>query len=141
MKTTIYRKAKNVVYSCRYHVVWCPKYRRKVLVDDVEARLETLVEEACNEYGIGIIEIKITPDRVYLLLEVDPQFGIHKAVKLLKSYTSKALRQEFPHLRTKMPTLWTNSYFVTTVGEASSEAIEQYVREQKTSQRQKDKLG
>ena len=72
---------------------------------------------------------------------VDPQFGIHKAVKSFKGYTSRILRQEFPHLKTKMPTLWTNSYFVSTVGGAPLEAVKQYIENQKTSQRQKDKMG
>ena len=85
--------------------------------------------------------MEIMPDHVYVLVEVDPQFGIHKAVKALKGYTSKVLRQKFPHLRTKIPTLWTNSYFVSTVGDAPLEAMKQYIENQKTSQRQKDKLG
>lgn len=88
-----------------------------------------------------ILEMEIMPDHVHILMEVDPQFGIHKAVKSLKGYTSKVLRQEFPFLRTKMPTLWTNSYFVSTVGGAPLEAIKQYIENQKTSQRDKGKLG
>lgn len=74
-------------------------------------------------------------------MEGDPQFGIHKAVKSLKGYTSRILREEFPYLRTKIPTLWTNSYFVSTVGGAPLEVIKQYIENQKTSQRQKDKQG
>lgn len=82
------------------------------------------------------------PDHVYILMEVDPQLGIHKAVKSLKGYTSKVLRSEYPFLKTRMPTLWTNSYFVSTVGGgAPQEVIKQYIENQKTSQRQKDKLG
>ena len=81
------------------------------------------------------------PDHVHMLLEVDPQLGIHKAVKSFKGYTSRILRQEFPYLKTKMPTLWTNSYFVSTVGGAPLETVKQYIENQKTSQRQKDKMG
>ena len=65
----------NVVYSCKYHVVWCPKYRRKVLVNGVDVRLKALIEEVCNDYHIDIIEMEIMPDHVHLLMEVDPQFG------------------------------------------------------------------
>ncbi len=104
-----YKSNNNVVYSCKYHVVWCPKYRRKVLV--------------------------IMPDHVHLLLEVEPQFGIHKAVKKIKGRSSRILRQEFSWLTTKLPTLWTNSYFVSTVGGAPLEIIKQYIENQKTSQR------
>ena len=72
------------------------------------------------------------PDHVHLLIEVDPQFGIHKAVKLIKRTTSRILRQEFPWLRSRIPTLWTNSYFVSTVGGTPLSAIKKYIEDQKT---------
>lgn len=111
-----YKSNHNVVYSCKYHVVWCPKYRRKVLVNGVDVRLKELIEEICNEYHIDVIEMEIMPDHVHLLMEVDPQFGVHKAVKQIKGRTSRVLRQEFGWLRSRLPTLWTNSYFVSTAG-------------------------
>lgn len=136
-----YKSNNNIVYSCKYHVVWCPKYRRKVLTNGVEVRLKELLLLYVANLSADILEIEIMPDHVHILMEVDPQFGIHKAVKSLKSYTSKVLRKEFPFLKTKIPTLWTNSYLVSTEGDAPLEAIKQYIENQKTSQRQKDKLG
>ena len=130
-----YKSNRNVVYSCKYHVVWCPKYRRKVLVNGVDIRLKELITQICQEIQVEIIEMEIMPDHVHLLIEVDPQFGIHKAIKLIKGRTSRILRTEFPYLRTKLPTLWTNSYFVSTVGGAPLSVIKQYVENQKTSQR------
>ena len=130
-----YKSNRNIVYSCKYHVVWCPKYRRKVLVGDIEIRLKELITEICQENQIEIIEMEVMPDHIHLLIEVDPQFGIHKAVKLIKGRTSRILRQEFPYLKTKLPTLWTNSYFVSTVGGAPLNVIKEYVENQKTSQR------
>ena len=130
-----YKSNNNVVYSCKYHVVWCPKYRRKVLVNGVDVRLKELIKEVCDEYNIDIIEMKIMPDHVHLLMEVDPQFGIHKAVKRIKGRSSCVLRQEFPWLTTRLPTLWTNSYFVSTVGGAPLSVIKQYIENQKTSER------
>ena len=138
---TIYKSNKNVVYSCKYHVVWCTKYRRKVLTNGVDARLNELLLEYAKKLSVDILEMEIMPDHVHILMEVDPQFGVHKAVRSLKGYTSKILREEFPYLRTKIPTLWTNSYFVSTVGGAPLEVIKQYIENQKTSQRQKDKQG
>ena len=126
----------NIVYSCKYHVVWCPKYRRKVIVDDVERRLKELIKNICQEFQSEIIEMETMPDHVHLLVEVDPQFGIHRLVKLIKGRTSHALRKEFKHLTTKLPSLWTNSYFVSTVGGAPLSIIKQYIESQKTSQRQ-----
>ena len=126
-----YKSNNNVVYSCKYHVVWCPKYRRKVLVNGVDVRLKALIEAVCNEYRIDIIEMEIMPGHVHLLMEVDPQFGIHKAVKQIKGRTSRILRQEFSWLTTRLPTLWTNSYFVSTVGGAPLSVIKQYIESQK----------
>lgn len=130
-----YKSNNNVVYFCKYHVVWCPKYRRKVLVNGVDVRLKELIKEVCDEYNIDIIEMEIMPDHVHLLIEVDPQFGIHKAVKRIKGRSSCVLRQEFPWLTTRLPTLWTNSYFVSTVGGAPLSIIKQYIENQKTSER------
>jgi len=130
-----YKSNNNVVYSCKYHVVWCPKYRRKVLVNGVDTRLKELIQAICAEFRIEIIEMEIIPDHVHLLMEVDPQFGIHKAIKTIKGRTSRILRQEFPWLTTKLPTLWTNSYFVSTVGGAPLNVIKKYIENQKTSQR------
>lgn len=130
-----YKSNNNVVYSCKYHVVWCPKYRRKVLVGDVETRLKELIVVACSEKQVDIIQMEVMPDHVHLILEVDPQFGIHRAVKHIKGVSSFYLRNEFSHLTSKLPTLWTNSYFVSTVGGAPLEAIKKYVEDQKTSQR------
>lgn len=130
-----YKCNNNVVYSCKYHVVWCPKYRRKVLTGQIESRLRELILEAALEIQTDIIEMEIMPDHVHLLMEVDPQFGIHKAIKHIKGRTSYYLRKEFKSLTTKLPTLWTNSYFVSTVGGAPLEIIKQYIDNQKTSQR------
>lgn len=126
-----YKSNNNVVYSCKYHVVWCPKYRRKVLVNGVDARLKVLIPEICEEHKIDLIEMEVMPDYVHLLVDVDPQFGIHKAVKQIKGRTSRILRDEFDFLRSRLPTLWTNSYFVSTVGGAPLSEIKQYIEDQK----------
>lgn len=91
-----YKSNHNVVYSCKYHVVWCPKYRRKVMVNGVDVRLKELISAICQEISVDVIEMEIMPEHVHLLLEVDPQFGIHKAVKTIKGRTSRVLRTEFP---------------------------------------------
>lgn len=84
---TTYKSNNNVVYSCKYHVVWCPKYRRKVLTGGVDARLKELLLEYAANLSVDILEMEIMPDHVHILMEVDPQFGIHKAVKSLKGST------------------------------------------------------
>jgi len=121
----------NIVYSCKYHVVWCPKYRRSVLVGEIEQRLKQILQAGIEEHQSTLIEMEIMPDHVHLLVEVDPQFGIHRLVKLLKGRSSRVLRQEFPSLKSRLPTLWTNAYFVATVGGAPLAVIKQYIENQK----------
>ena len=127
-----YKSNHNVVYSCKYHVVWCPKYRRSVLVRGVDERLKILIHDVANERQVAVIELEVMPDHVHLLCEVDPQFGIHKFIKQVKGRSSRVLRQEFPWLKSRLPSLWTNSYFVSTVGGAPLAIIKQYIENQKT---------
>ena len=121
----------GVVYSCKYHVVWCPKYRRKVLVDGVDERLKEIAHAVAEEMRFEIVEMEVMPDHVHMLVEVDPQLGIHKAVKRIKGRSSHDLREEFPWLRRRLPSLWTNSYFVSTVGGAPLAAARRYIEDQK----------
>lgn len=132
MGKIIYKSNYNIVYLCKYHIVFCPKYRRKVLVNGVDTRLKELVNSICEELQVDIIEMEIMPDHVHIMLGVDPQFGIHKAVKTIKGTTSRILRQEFPWLRSRIPTLWTNSYFCSTIGGAPLSVIKQYIENQKS---------
>ena len=126
-----YKSNRNVVYSCKYHVVWCPKYRRKVLTDKIEMRLKELILETASGISANIIEMEIMPDHVHLLIEIDPQYGINKAVRHIKGVTSHVLRSEFPSLKSRLPTLWTTSYFVSTVGGAPLDAVKKYIESQK----------
>ena len=126
-----YKRNANIIYSCKYHVVWCPKYRRKVLVGGVDERLKTILREVAEERQAEIIELEIMPDHVHLLVSVDPQYGIHRLVRQMKGRSSRLLRQEFSSLRSRLPTLWTNSYFVATVGGAPLAVIKQYIENQK----------
>ena len=126
-----YKSNNNVVYSSKYHVVWCPKYRRKVLVDAIAKRLFELLHKTALRYRAEVIAWEIMPDHLHWLVEVDPQFGIHRLVKYIKGVTSHDLRKEFPSLSSRLPSLGTNSYFVSTVGGAPLEVIRQYVENQK----------
>ena len=128
---TAYQSNRNVYYACHYHVVWCPKYRRKVLVEEVAARLKEIIREVCAEREATIEALEVMPDHVHVLLAVDPQFGIHRLVRLLKARSSRLLRQEFPRLKSRLPTLWTSSYFVSTTGRAPLELVKQYIERQK----------
>ena len=129
-----YKSNKNVVYSCKYHIIWCPKYRRKVLVGAIEQRLKELVHQIANEVNVEIIEVETDLDHIHVLAEVDPQYGVNTFIRLVKGRTSRILRDEFPHLRQRLPTLWSNSYFVATVGGAPLAIIKQYIENQQRSE-------
>ncbi|KAB1915173.1 IS200/IS605 family transposase [Micromonospora sp. AMSO31t] len=125
------RSNSNVVFQCAFHVVWCPKYRRRVLGGRIEERLKQLIGEVVEEKGAWLVALEVMPDQVHLLVEVDPRFGVHKLVKAIKARTSRVLREDFPSLRSRLPTLWTNSYFVATTGGAPLAAVQRYVEQQK----------
>jgi len=125
------RSNHNVVYICRYHIIFCPKYRRKVLIPPIDTRLTTILTEQIERWGQELIEVEVMPDHVHLLVGCDPQLGIHRLVRLLKGFSSHALRQEFPSLKKRLPSLWTNAYFVATVGGVTLETLKRYVESQK----------
>ena len=127
-----YKSDDHMVYSCQYHVVFCPKYRRSVLTDGIDLRLKELIKEKETEYGYEILDMEVMPDHVHLLLDVNPKIGIVDIVNKIKRYTSHTLRIEFPSLKSRLPTLWTRSKFISSVGAVSLEVVKKYITEQKS---------
>ena len=125
-----YKSNNNIVYSNKYHVVWCVKYRRKLLTDIVSKRLKQIVLGVAVERNADLLEIETDKDHIHLLVEVDPQYGIHKLVKQMKGRSSRELRLEFTDCRSRVPSLWTNSYFVSSVGGAPIAQIKKYIQDQ-----------
>jgi putative transposase len=130
-KSEAYKSNRNIIYSCKYHVVWCPKYRRKVLIDGVDLRLKEILQEVVSETTGEILELEVMPDHVQVLVDIDPQYGIVKLIRNMKGRSSRLLRQEFSWLKSRLPTLWTNSYFVSTVGGVPISVVQQYIENQK----------
>jgi putative transposase len=125
------RSNANIALQCGYQVVWCPKYRRKVIGGRMEQRLKEIIVEVIAEKGAWLIELETMADQVHLLVEVEPQLGVHKMVKAITGRSSPVLGEEFAWLKSKLPSLWTNSYFVATVGGAPLSVIKRYVQTQK----------
>jgi putative transposase len=119
------------VHLVIYHLIWCPKRRRKVLIGDVKDRLEQLIHEVAEEQGWQIIELAIQPDHVHLFIRSNPYTLPTDMARLLKGRSAHDLREEFPHLK-RMPSLWTRSTFYSTAGHVSSEIIQQYIARQST---------
>jgi len=124
-------KSKTVVYNIGYHLIWCSKYRRKVLTGDAETRLKELLAEKAGQIDIEIVQMEIMPDHVHLFVKATPVNSPHYIVQQLKGYTSRVLRQEFPSLKSRLPSLWTRSYYCESVGHISEETVLKYIEDQK----------
>lgn len=125
---TIHNKG---VYLLQYHIVWCPKYRRKLFINDIKNRLKEIIENVCIERNCKIITCEIMPDHIHLFVSTHVKETPYKLIKSIKGRSSNILRREFPELR-KMPTLWTRSYFISSIGNASSKTIKKYIENQWT---------
>lgn len=119
------------VYNVSYHLIWCSKYRRKVLLGDVELRLKQLLEERSSENGWSLEKMEVMPNHVHVFIKATPSDSPAHIVSQLKGYTSFKLRDEFPHLKKRIPTLWTRSYYVETIGHISESIIIRYIEDQK----------
>jgi REP-associated tyrosine transposase len=127
-----YRHNGGAAFSLKYHLVWCPKYRRPVLVGAVAERLKTLVVEKAVEIGATLHALEVMPDHVHLSLESDPTRAPAHLAAQFKGYTSHVLRREFPSLRSRLPTLWSRSYFIASIGHVSETTITRYIETQRS---------
>jgi len=121
-----YKHSRNQVYLINYHLIWCPKRRKKVLVGKIVKRLEEILIQVAKEKGVDILALQIMPDHLHLFVSCYPQLAIHKLIKSFKGRSSNILRKEFPELL-KLPSLWTHSYFVSTAGNVSNKTIQKYI--------------
>lgn len=129
-KNNGYIHKQGLVYKNRFHVVFCPKYRRRCLTGDIEKRLRELIYEIAEKNDIEIHSLEIMPDHVHMFIEFDPRIALHKAITVIKGSTSRTLREEFPSLVTRLPSLWTRNYFSCSIGDISDEAIKDYISSQ-----------
>jgi putative transposase len=114
-----------------YHIIWCPKRRRKVLIGPVRDRLEALIREVVDERGWEILELAIQPDHVHLFIRSNPYTLPTDIARVIKGRSSHVLREAFPHLM-RMPSLWTRSTFFSTAGNVHSDIIQKYIEKQST---------
>lgn len=126
-----FKSTSHAVYNCGYHLIWCPKYRRNVLIGDVEIRLKELLLEKSLERNWNIEKMEIMPDHVHIFIKVKTTDSPMHIVSQLKGYTAFMLRKEFSFLKSKLPSMWTRSYFCESVGHISEDTIKKYIEEQK----------
>ena len=123
--------SKTCVYNIGYHLIWCPKYRRKVLQAHIADRLKELLNQKAAEIDIKIAICEVMPDHVHVFVKCKPTASPHWIVQQLKGYTSRIMRQEFEPLRTRLPTLWTRSYYCESCGHISEDIVKKYIEDQK----------
>ncbi|MBS3967279.1 MAG: IS200/IS605 family transposase [Truepera sp.] len=128
-----YRKNSGSVFSLKYHLVFCPKYRRPVLVGEVEKRLRELLAEKAAEIDVTIEALEVMPDHVHMFISSDPTEAPQRLANQFKGYTSRILRREFPHLKSRLPSLWSRSYFISSTGRVSEQAVKHYIEAQKST--------
>jgi putative transposase len=127
------KRTRHAAYNINYHFVWTPKFRRPVLVHGIPERLEELIHKKTKELRGEVIELVIQPDHVHLFCSFPPTIAPYQIMHRLKRYTAHVLRREFPHLNSRLPNLWTRSYYVGTAGTVSANVIERYIEEQRRS--------
>ena len=126
-----YSFSSHCVFNINYHIIWCPKYRRKVLVNGVDERLKELLTEKASEIGVRIESMEVMPDHVHLFVKAPTTLSAHFIVNQFKGYSSRILRRENGQLRSRLPTLWSRSYFCESIGHISETTIQKYIDEQK----------
>lgn len=125
-----YHKKEHITFSCQYHVIFCPKYRRKVL-EPYADELKVIFNEVAEKYDFQILEMEVMPDHVHMIVDCNPRFGIMECVTKLKGISSRTLRDKYPDLVKKLPSLWTRSAFISSVGSVSLNTVKQYIEDQK----------
>lgn len=126
-----YRRKETCVFLLNYHVIFCPKRRRKILVGAIRNRLMQIIWETAPELECDVLALEVMPDHVHLFLSAAPQWAPNQLIGRIKGKSARLLRQEFPELH-RMPSVWTRSFFVSTAGNVSSETIARYIAEQTT---------
>lgn len=126
-----YAKNAGAVFSLKYHIVWRPKYRRPVLVKPVDVRLKALLRLKAEQLELTIHEMEVMPDHVHLFVEGGPTICVAEIVNGLKGFTSHELREQFPFLKSRLPTLWSRSYYAGSVGSVSETVVRKYIESQK----------
>jgi putative transposase len=126
-----YRRNAGATFSLKYHLVWCPKYRRPVLTPPHDVRLKEIFAEVATEADMIVHALEIMPDHVHLFVEADPTLAVAEIVNRFKGRSSRLMRTQFPALRSRLPTLWSRSYYAGSVGHVSADTVQAYIAAQK----------
>ena len=131
MAYNLYKLSSGCVYNIAYHIVWCPKYRKPILVDSVAEDIKNLLFQKAKEIDVVIEALEVMPDHIHLFVSCKPIMLIHHIVQQFKGYTSHEIRSKYMDIKRKLPTLWSRSYYVGTIGFVSETTVRNYIAQQK----------
>ena len=134
-----YCKSAHATYRCEYHCVWVPKYRYKILVDDIKSQLRKILMELCEWMEVRIIEGYICKDHVHMYISIPPKHSVSYVMKILKGKSAELLKKRSGKIKPGVRSIWARGYFVSTVG-ADREVIKNYVRNQEQDQISEDQM-
>ena len=132
-----YRRGSHSVYDLKYHIIFCTKYRYRLLTGEVAERVRLLIREICSANYIDIVSGSVSPDHIHLLVSVPPSLSISKVVQYIKGKSSRRILEEFAHMRKRYwgQHLWARGYFAVTVGNVSTEEVQRYIEQQELHQK------
>lgn len=122
----------HITYDCNYHIIFCPKYRKKLLKDEIANDLSKYIESRTLEVDCKLKSFEVMEDHVHILVSIPPQMKVGSYVRMIKGGSAKLLRDKYKELKSKLPTLWTHSYFVSTTGGVNLEQVKKYIENQET---------
>lgn len=123
---------RTVVFKIGYHLVFCTKYRRKVLIQEVDTSLKGIIAEIAAEKGFTVANIETDSDHVHLFVSAPPHVPVSQIAKWIKGISALKLLRSFPDLKKRMGShLWNPSYYVGTVGDMSADVVKRYIENQK----------
>ena len=131
-----YKSLSHCKYLVQYHLVWCPKFRFKVINDNIKRSLKNILVDICNEYQYKILELEVMPDHIHIFLSAQPTVAPTDIVRTLKSISAIDLFKEYPELKkfyARCGSLWSKGYFVSTIGNVSSQTIKRYIQNQNSN--------
>lgn len=123
----------GIVYLNQYHIIFCPKFKRIVLVDNVEKDLREIFYDIAKEKEVEIKLLEIMPDRVHMVISIDPRQPLHELIRYFKGISSRILREKYPKLKSRLPSFWTHSYFCCTIGHLNEEVVRKFIEDQKNN--------
>lgn len=136
MSNNRYNKLKHCAYLVQYHIIWCPKFRYKVLNEEIKTYLKDILFSIAERYEFEILELEVMPDHIHLFIGTKPTIAPTDVVRILKSISAREPFLKFPNLKnfyTRCGTLWGKGYFISTIGKVSEDTIRKYILEQNST--------